>query len=231
MTVYRINSTTQGLILAPNGVFSITLDALPPTGPVLLGFQALTLSTSSTPGAQSVTVPAGTEAVVVMARTNAGSLTMSSSFAGTWTVVSSSGNTCHLQHAPVTATGAQTITPQWAFGPGEGPVFFVWFVGGVDSSAPANWVRDGAAEESNSVTIDSAADDLVLVMDNAYAPTGDFPGVPSGYTSQGTQNNNNLGARGRTLDTASGPTTTINREVGPVSTAFHGLCAISIFGS
>lgn len=162
-----------------------------------------------------------------MGRAAGGDLTLTSSFAGTWTDVASGGTT-RLKYAPVTSTGAQTLTPSWGWGPSEGPVFVLFYVGGIDNSAPATWIRDADDAETSSITVDSQAGDLVLAFDNAYSPTAVIPGLPSGWTSLSTTAFGDLSGRARSLDTVGGPTTTVTTS--PVAgTSFHGLCVVSVF--
>lgn len=197
----------------------------------LLGVERLTLSTSNqTPGAQSITVPAGTQGVVVMSRANSAGLTLSSSFAGTWTAIAPSSGVEWLQYAPVTATGAQTLTPVWSAFLSEGPVFYIFYVGNIDNSSPAAWVRATSSGEVDSTSVASTADDLVIALDTCSSATGTFPGAASGWTTQGTPyNNGNVGARARTADSPGASTTSVTRVLA-TGTDFHGLSVISIIG-
>lgn len=199
-----------------------------PGGPALLGIEVLPLTTAATPGAQSVTVPVGTQGVVFMARALGVGLTLSSNFAGTWTDVPPTSGSVFLRHAPVTSNGSRTITPEWTDVVGEGPIAVLFYVGGVDASAPANWVRDADCGETTSKTVDTQAGDILFVLETAYAPGGEFPALPSGYTSLGTVAYNNDTARARQRDTVTGSTTTVN-EAPVTGTNYHGLCVISIF--
>lgn len=237
-----VQPTNQTVTEPATATFSVTASGatgyqwqqLAPGGgnPVFLGTETLTLSTSSTtPGPQSITVPAGTQGVVVMARANSSGLTLTSTFAGSWTSVTPSSGVERLLYAPVTATGAQTITPDWGSFLAEGPVIQLFYIGTIDNSSTAAWVRDANAGEVDNTSVASTINDLVIVMDTCSSTTGTFPGAASGWTTRGTPyNNGNVGARSRTADSPGDPTTSVTR-VTDTGTAFHGLSVISIFSA
>lgn len=197
----------------------------------LLGVERLTLSTSNqTPGEQSITVPAGTQGVVVFSRANSAGLTLTSSFAGSWTVIPPSSGVEWLQYAPVTSVGAQTITPEWSSFLAEGPVFYLAYIGNIDNSSPATWVRSTSSGEVDSTNVATTINDLLIALDTCSSSTGTFPGAAAGWTTLGSPyNNGQVGARLRSADAPGASSTTVTR-VTDTGTSFHGLSVISIIG-
>lgn len=199
--------------------------------PLILGVETLEI-TSASPGPLSVTVPSGTQGVVIGFRTLFDAFTVSSSFAGTFEELpQTDGNAVQLHVAPVTATGSQTITPAFGSYMVSGPVFFLAYIGGIDNSSIAAWVRDGGTDaDATSLSASSTEEDLVLGFDNWSSTTNTPPPNETGWTSLITQGYNEVSARIRTADSPGASTTTINAQSG-FSNEFPALGIVSLIGS
>jgi hypothetical protein len=197
--------------------------------PRLISTTTITLSTSATPGAQNIVIPPTAQLVVVhFSAFNASSQSLSSlTSTGTsaFTIVQDTGTEISgVAYAVVTSTGAKTITPVWSGAPGEGPLFFISYIEGINTS---NYFRDAAASgletsgSSASVTINTSTTDLVIAHNKSDTS---LPATISGFTSQNTQNNNLEFGRLQTANTPGSSTTTITGT----STNWDGIAAISI---
>lgn len=187
---------TGAQVTASAGV--LTASQADPNKPVLISstlWQQDLLGTSGTPGAKSITVPSDAQGVVVQVAstmvTTVPSLSITSNFAGTFTVINSGSSAqdgCSIGYAAVTSTGSKTLTLAWTEGLLEGPSVVISFIKNIDNS---NWVRDALAVASNSDTtpittsITSSTNDLVLVMEEQDG-SGGTPATLSGFTSLGT---------------------------------------------
>lgn len=201
-----------------------------PLKPILISSTAITLGTSATPGAQSITVPADAQAVIVTATTyTSGGLTLSlsSDFAGTFTVTTAGNGSdkCHTAYAVVSSTGSKTITPTWSAAVTDGPLFIVSFVKNIDT---ADFIRQSLAYNANtqgsttSTTISSSATDLVLALERQTLSSA--PTLMSGFTNVTTQVNNSLGGRLQYANSPGASTTTLQSS----GTEFPGFSAVSI---
>lgn len=202
--------------------------------PNVLGVQTLDIATDS-PGALGVTVPSGTQGVLVGFSCYYDTFTCSASFAGTFTALPQTTGDIRLFAAPVSATGSQTITPDFGTFLVEGPTFFVIFVDGIDNSSIAAWVRDSDSDaaEPTSLTVDSTADDLVLVVQDWYTGESGTPGPPptaSGWTSEATHSYNDRSARLQSADSPGASTTTFTRTTGSGG-AYQRLAIVSLIGA
>lgn len=195
----------------------------------------LSLGTSATPGAQSITVPPDAQGVLVFSRNYQGrTLTLSSSFAGSFTSTEDTGDEITgVHYAAVSSTGAQTLTPEWSGAITDGPLFVIAFVKGIDNSSPSNWIRDTDAQANDvigsafSLTVDSTANDVVLAFDSQYSSAGaNTPANESGWTSLQTTVNNNETGRLRSADTPGSSTTSATTQ----GTEYRGLAVVSIKG-
>ena len=201
--------------------------------PTLISTEVIALGTSASPGAQNVTVPAGTQLVVVHAANYASAgdstLSLSSNFAGTFTTYSDGdtfGDSVYVSHALVSSTGAKTITPTWSNALTGGPLFFVSYIKDIDTAA---YLRDagvystGSSSATASDTLATRANDLLLVLDKDGAS---LPGAISGYSSQATQTNNAEYGRLQTCNAPGASATTITT----VGTNYACLGAIALRG-
>ena len=203
--------------------------------PTLISSTAITLGQVASPGAQSITVPADAQVVVVhfaCYSASACALSLASDFAGAFTIEQDSTlDECGgVAFAVISSTGSKTITPSWSSAPSEGPIFTVSFIKDVDTAA--SFVRDteilvydtsGAAA---SVALASRDVDLVLALDKHYDTGEAIPSNPSGWTSILTQGNWDEGARLRSLDSPSDGVNTITSQ----STNFSSILTISLRG-
>jgi hypothetical protein len=192
--------------------------------------QTLDVGQTAAPGAQSVTVPADAEyaAFFFGGWYDSGSAvldSLTSNFAGTWTITQSSGATVTgVAVAEVTSTGSRTITPVWATVLSQGPAVILAFIRNVDSADP---VRDTAALTDSgvmSLSVDSSASDLVLALES-YAGSS-APDNQTGWTSLQTQvltNGVSIGARLRSADSPGVATTTATTQ----ATFFPRLAMVS----
>lgn len=165
-----------------------------PYKPILISTVQLTLGSSATPGAQAVTVPADAQAVIILSGVTSYTtpttpfLSLTSSFAGTFTVVNPTNNRniSLVGYAAVNSTGSHTITPVWNENLQEGPTFWVLFVKNIN---PGDFVRDidtnatGAGTGNASVTLNTTGTDLLLAIDSQDVG---IPSTMSGYTSLGS---------------------------------------------
>lgn len=201
--------------------------------PTLISTEVIALGTSATPGAQNITVPADAQLVVVHAAHYASAgdstLSLSSNFAGTFTVYSDGdtfGDSVFVAYALVSSTGAKTITPVWSNSLDGGPLFFVSYIKDIDTAA---FLRDvgvystGSASATASDTLATRANDLLLVLDKDGAS---LPAAISGYTSQVTQTNNAEYGRLQTCNAPGAVSTTITT----VGTNYACLGAIALRG-
>lgn len=229
-------SNTGNVTLAGSQVIASAGDItaeVPGTNPVLISTTTFVLGTSQNPGAQSITVPADAQIVVVHSRCYSGSgsdLSLTSDFAGTFSILNDTGGgneRTAVAHAVVSSTGSKTITPSWSAAPVEGPLFFVSFIKNVNVS---DYFRDYDAlafDSSGSavtLTVDSAINDLVLALDSQYHASQAIPSAASGWTSQATQGNNSEGGRLSTANTPGASTTSFTGT----STSYNGVSIISI---
>lgn len=92
------------------------------------------------------------------------------------------------------ATGSQTLDVAWDASPTEGSTCIVAFVKDGDTAA---WrdadAQNTASTSANSVTLTTAAGDLVIKHDQKFDATA--PGTSAGWTSAQTQTNNQESAR------------------------------------
>jgi len=198
----------------------------------ILGTATINLPASATPGAQALTVPVGTQGVVVFTRVyNALLLTLSSSFAGAFSKVEDTGaEITGVHYAPVSATGAQTITPTWTGVPADGPLFVVVFVGGIDNSSISAWVRGADAHANDLIgagpsrTVASTTNDLVLALDSQYRVDLTLQPNEAGWTSITTQAYNKETGRLRSANSPGASTTTATGQ----STEYSGIAIISL---
>ena len=201
--------------------------------PTLISTEVLTLGTAASPGAQNITVPTGTQLVVVHAANYASAgdstLSLSSNFAGTFTVYSDGdtfGDSVYVAHAVVSSTGAKTITPTWSNTLTGGPLFIISYIKDIDTSS---YLRDvgvystGSASATASDTLATLTTDLLLVLDKDGAS---LPATISGYTSQTTQTNNAEYGRLQTCNAPGAAATTITT----VGTNYAVLGAIALRG-
>ena len=202
--------------------------------PVFISAVALNAGGSTNPGPLAITVPADAQGVLVFTRGfNGLSLSLSSSFTGTFAVTEDTGTErTAVGRAAVTATGAQTISPVWSAIPTEGPVFIVAFVKGIDNSSLAAWVRavDVQAEDSVgsafSRSVASTVADLVLVLDSRYTASNTPPPDEAGWTSLLTQGVSFNAGRLRSANSPGASTTTANTQ----GDQYRGLALVSLMG-
>ena len=186
------------------------------TAPTITGTPAsiTTLGTSTTPGAQSVTVPADATGVVVLFTglntSTALSLSMTSNFAGTFDVFgngSTTFNGVYVGLARVTSTGSKTFTPSWNVTLNEGPCCSYAFVKDIPPSGA--WYETVDLDQGNtgalSLSVTSATDSLVLFW-NTDDTT---PSLPSGHTDQTNMTVNGDGARLSTVNSPGAGTTNV----------------------
>ena len=199
--------------------------------PQVVSAVALNLGTSATPGAQTITVPADAQLVVVHATSyTSGGLTLSisSNFSGSFTTTTAGDGSdkCHIAYAVVSSTGTKTITPVWSAAVTDGPIFVVTFVNNVNTS---DFLREAKAYNVNTqgsttnTTITSTVSDLVLALERQSFTTT-APTVMSGFTSITTSGINNLGTRLQSCNAPGATTTTLQSS----GTDFPGFAAISI---
>ena len=164
--------------------------------PILISttlWQQNLLGTSGTPGAKSITVPADAQAVVVQVASTmasvAPSLSISSDFAGTFTVLDSNDQDgCSIGYALVTSTGAKNLTLAWTESLLEGPSVYISFIKNIGTS---DWIRATLAESTGtasgaiSTSITSRGNDLVLAVDEQDGSSG-TPSTMTGCTSLST---------------------------------------------
>jgi hypothetical protein len=201
--------------------------------PVVIGTAQLTLGTSATPGAQNITVPAGTQLVVVFVGATGPTsgvglnLSLTSNFAGTFTVIDAGvQDGCSIGYAVVSSTGAKTITPSWSETILEGPSFQLAFINNIDTGnflLEAVAVATGNNTTSATYAINTNGRCILLAQEEQDGSTG-IPATMSGYTSLQTQNNNSSGANLQQKQAVSGHPTTITGT----GTAYDTLTAISI---
>lgn len=202
---------------------------------VFISAVALNASGSLNPGPLAITVPADAQGVLVFTRAfNNPNLSITSSFTGAFAVSQDTGTErTAVARAPVTATGAQTISPTWTVIPSEGPLFVVAFVKGIDTSSFATWVRgvgvraDDAVGSAFGLSVASAAADLVLAFDSRYSATQTPPADEAGWTSRFTQGFSGNGGRLRSANSPGAATTTANTQ----GDQYRGLGLVSIMGS
>lgn len=210
---------------------SANISYVNPAKPNLISAVALNLGTSATPGAQTITVPASAQLVIVHASTYASgglTLSLSSDFAGTFTTTTAGDGSdkCHIAYAVVSSTGTKTITPVWSAAVTDGPIFVVTFVNNVNTS---DFLREAKAYNVNtqgsttSTTITSSVSDLVLALERQALTTA-IPTTMSGFTSITTSGINNIGTRLQSCDAPGSATTTLQSS----GTDFPGFAAISI---
>jgi hypothetical protein len=181
--------------------------------------QTISMGQSATPGAQSVSVPSDAQFAAVFFGmwydSGVAALdSLGSDFAGTWSISQANTTTsCGVAIAEVTSTGSRTITPVWATSLSQGPAFIVAFLRGVDAADPVRDTDAVTASGSVDLTIDSAADDLVLCLD-AYAGSS-APDNETGWTSLQTQvltDTIAIGARLRAADSPGASSTTATTQ-------------------
>lgn len=201
--------------------------------PTHLSTSVLNLSTSASPGAQSITVPADAQLMVVSwihyssPNPNTVLSTLSSTaVGGGFTLVTEGSGSDMAGHAYgyVTSTGSKTITPTWGAALEFGPLFSISYVAGCDTSTPIrDWGSDDTTTDPEAATFNltTEADDLVIALDMGWSSV---PAVPSGWTSLATQTNSSLYGRTRSANTPGSGTTTITSD----STFFPVIAAISI---
>ena len=193
-------------------------------------WQQDTLGTGGTPGAKAITVPADAQGVVVqfhMGGANGNTLSISSDFAGTFTVANTTTqNGCSLGYAPVTSTGAKNLTLSWTQTALEGPSVYISFIKNINTS---DWVREvavvGNDTSGTSATnvFDTSTDDLLLVVNDQDGT--DTPATISGFTSLATTDGTySLPSRLQSCDSPGATTTTVTGT----TTNFDILSGISI---
>lgn len=197
--------------------------------PYLISSTAITLGTSATPGAQSITIPPTAQLVVVHFSAYNGTAqslsSLTSTGTGTFTIVQDTGSEITgVAYAVVSSTGAKTITPTWSATCGEGPIFFVSYVEGVNTSDYFRAAGSQGLETSganSTTTISTATNDLVIVhnkSDTSLAAT------ITGHTSINSQSNNAEFGRLQTTNSPGASSTTITGT----TTNWDGISAISI---
>lgn len=217
-SVNAYNLTAQGGSYTVSGQ-SASITYFDPDKPFLIGSVKYTLGQTATPGSQNITVPSDAQIAVVHATNYSASgdagLSMSTSF-GTFAIqnTSATGETGVIGFAVVTATGAQTFTPTWAFAPSEGPLFFITFIKNVNTSDiwrdyQINHNPNNSA--TTSITLTTDVNDLVLVLDKADTS---IPATLSGFTSLDTNTNVVSAGRLQMDDTVSSPSTTVTTGSG-----------------
>ena len=150
-----------------------------------------TLGTNGTPGAKAITVPADAQAVVIHAHNGCTAtnqtLTISSDFTGTFTVIDSGEqNNCSVGYAVVTSTGSKNLTLTWSATMLEGPTVYISFIKNINT---ADWVRDADVAGTTSggtartIVFTTNTSDLLLVVNDNDAAT---PTTISGFTSIAT---------------------------------------------
>ena len=228
-TAAPVTHATSGALVGQGAV--VTGSANNGDLPVVLGTAQLTLGTSANPGAQNITVPAGTQLVVVFVGatgTTAGlNLSLTSDFAGTFTVIDAGvQDGCSIGYAVVSSTGAKTITPSWNETILEGPSFQLAFINNIDTGnflLEAAAVATGNNTTSATYNINTNGRCILLAQEEQDGSSG-IPATMSGYTSLQTQNNNNSGANLQQKQAVSGHPTTITGT----GTAYDTLTAITI---
>lgn len=92
------------------------------------------------------------------------------------------------------STGSQTLSFTWAQSVTAGPVIIVAFVKGGDLTAWRDVDADQCISDTDpiSVALASTSSDLVIKLNANYSTT---PGTSTGWTSQQTHSNNNVGSR------------------------------------
>lgn len=189
----------------------------------------IALSTSSTPGAQNITVPSDAKLAVVMwcfHRTGTHGLSsLTSDFTGTFTnfelgTSGTSSKAVGVSYADVTSTGSKTITPAWtgtiASGDG-GPIFYVIFVKGHNIGNPTEGTPQFARRTvggTAAITLTSQTTSLVLALDNNNTTA---PATETGYTSLATVVNNGIGGNLRRANTPGASTTAADDQGGDYS--------------
>jgi len=204
--------------------------------PTLISTEVVTLGQVASPGAQNLTVPSDAQAVVVhfsCYAAAAAALSLSSNFAGTFTIVQDAGidEQGGVAFAVVSSTGAKTITPTWGSAPSEGPLFFVSYIKGVDTAASfvrsiKNQVREDTGTTAATVDLASRNTDLVIALDKNFNTSETAPGNPSGWTSVATQGNVDEGGRLRTLDAPNDGKNTITGQ----TNTYSAIMAIALRG-
>jgi hypothetical protein len=222
--------------LVGQGAVVVGAAAVAGVKPILISttlWQQDLLGTSGTPGAKSITVPADAAAVVVQVASTmasvAPSLSISSDFAGTFTVINSNDQDgCSIGYAEVTSTGSKNLTLAWTESLLEGPSVYISFIKNIGSSG--NWVRATLAESTNSASaaistsITSRGNDLVLAVDEQDGASG-TPSTMTGCTSLATTDGTYGSASRLQYVTNPDPTSTSLTTNG---THFATLTAISI---
>lgn len=203
----------------------------------LLGVEFVDLGLDADPAAANVTVPVGTNAVVlaVLGYNNTGTEALDSltcSFATLSSIRTENGSgdaSVNSAHGAVTATGAQTVTVSWN---GSGAAFLtelgMLVAIYIQADDPGNFFRDDDGDISfysdatgaPVCTVSSETTDLVVGVTTEYG--GPTPGTPTGCTSVGTSASIGQSiARAYTVDAPGSPTTTVtsNTEDFPCSYA------------
>ena len=178
----------------------------------------LTLSTSATPGAQSITVPSDAEGVLFFWSAYAFDLSsLTSNFTDTFTLVKTGNDGLAdgvgVAYARVTSTGSKTVTPVWGGAQTNGPVFWTVFVKNIPASG--TWVRGYDTQHSPNDpssalvgTVSSTTTDVVIAYDEQFQST--VPAAESGWTSLGTVTVNNYNSRLSKADSPGASTTSFS---------------------
>lgn len=205
----------------------------------LLGAVSLTFSSTDPPPDIPITVPSGTQGVVVFVRATYSGFSISSSFTGAFQDVTYEGPSPwqRLQYANVTGgTGSQTITPDLGATIFDGPNFIVAFIGDIDNSS-FDWVRDARTGQLSTLTVDSDTTDLVLAMQSWYTEFVDPaypPPAPAGWTLELDQEPYGFTASALSVCDSPGATeTSFDAEVAPSGEGgeYSGIGLIAIIGT
>jgi len=199
---------------------SVTASQANPNTPIRIStvlWQQDTLGTSGTPGAKAITVPADAQGVVVQVAStmaaNPPSLSITSDFAGTFTVINSNDQDgCSIGYAEVTSTGSKNLTLAWTEGLIEGPSVYISFIKNINLQ---NWVRGTLAESTGitsatiSTSISSGGTDLILVVDEQDGSHG-IPAAMSGCSTLATTDGTyGSASRFQSVDNPSGSSTSL----------------------
>ena len=214
---------------------NVTASQANPNTPIRIStvlWQQDTLGTSGTPGAKAITVPADAQGVIVQVASTmasaAPSLSITSDFAGTFTVINSNDQDgCSIGYAEVTSTGSKNLTLAWTEGLLEGPSVYISFIKNINL---VNWVRatlaesTGAASGNIATSISSGGTDLILVVDEQDGASG-TPTAMSGCSTLGTTDGTyGSASRFQSVDNPSGGSTSLTGT----ATHYATMTAVSI---
>jgi hypothetical protein len=205
--------------------------------PSVIGSAAVNFGSTHNPAAVTVTVPSGTVWAYLFYNVYSGSngITMSAQTLG--------GNNANATQFSVTGSnvgsgrpgvgarawlnptaGAQNLDVAWNVAPGDGPAAFMVYVDDADTAAPWRDADGNATGDATaiSVTIDTSTTDLVIKWDSRFDATP--PSLTAGWTSVGTQTNENNYSSRVSRITPAGATQVVAAE----DESFSGCVGISI---